>query len=286
VSTTPAPDWLAALQDRFGAVLRTPLDRATGTLTADLRAYDPAAVCDARDAHNAAAAERLAVYNRQYWFRLFGVMQTSSPLAARLLGHWRFNDYAARFLLAHPPRHWALDRVPDGFAPFLAEAVDPRDPARDVLVEAAQVDASWRELFRAPAVAPFRPTAADAARLLDARLAPSPATALVAEHFPLLELRAELVSTPGEAPVPAPGRLPQPRWWMLLREPDGVRQLPLAPLEGELLELLARHTVREALARLEVACTDAERAELPAHARRWLARGVERGFWEGFAEGE
>ncbi len=284
--STPAPDWLAALQERFGAVLRTPLDRATGTLTADLRAYDHSAVADARDAHNAAAAERLAVYNRQYWFRLLGVMQTSSPLTARLLGHWHFNDYAARFLLAHPPRHWALDRVPDGFAPFLAEALDARDEARDVLVEAAQVDASWRELFRAPAVAPFRPTAADAARLLDARLAPSPATALVAEHFPLLEHRAEIVSAPGEAPVPAPARLAQPRWWMLLREPDGVRQLPLAPLEGALLALLARHTVRDALAHLETSCTDAERAELPTHAQRWLARSVERGFWVGLVEGD
>lgn len=286
MSTTSAPDWLAALQDRFGAVLRTPLDRATGTLTADLRAYDPDAVRDARDAHNAAAAERLAVYNRQYWFRLLGVMQTAFPLAARLLGHWHFNDHAARFLRAHPPHHWALDRVPDGFAPFLAEALDARDPTRDVLVEAAHIDTSWRSLFRAPAVAPFRPTAADAARLLDARLAPSPATALVAEHFPLLELRAEIVSTPGEAPIPAPARLSQPRWWMLVREPDGVRQLPLAPLEGELLALLARHPVGDALARLEATCTDAERAELPSHAQRWLARSVERGFWEGFAEGE
>jgi hypothetical protein len=286
VSTTSAPDWLAALQDRFGAVLRTPLDRATGTLTADLHAYAPDAVGDVRDAHNAAAAERLAVYNRQYWFRLLGVMQTSFPLAARLLGHWHFNDYAARFLRAHPPHHWALDRVPDGFAPFLAEILDARDARRDVLVEAARIDTSWRELFRAPAVAPFRPTAADAARLLDARLAPSPATALVAEHFPLLELKAELASTPGEAPVPAPARLPHARWWMLVREPDGVRQLPLAPLEGELLALLARHPVGEALARMEAACTEAERAELPAHAQRWLARSVERGFWVGFAAGE
>jgi len=278
VITPPPPAWLAALQDRFGAVLRTPLARATGTLTAVVVAYDPDAVRDARDAHNATAAERLAVYNRQYWFRLFGVMQTAFPLTTRLLGHWRFNDYAARFLLAHPPHHWALDRVPDGFAPFLAEALDPSD-AREALVEAARIDTAWRELFRAPAVAPFRPTAADAARLLDARLVPSPATALVAEHFPLLELKADLASIPGEAPVPAPARLPHPRWWMLLREPDGVRQLPLAPLEGELLALLARHTVRDALARLEAACTEAERDALPSHAQRWLARSVERGFW-------
>lgn len=279
---TPAPDWLATQQDRFSATLRTPLDRTTGTLRATLDVYDPDAVQDVRDAPNATAAERLAVYNRQYWYRLFGVMQTSFPITTRLLGHWRFNDYADRFLRAHPPRSWALDRVPDGFESFFAEALDAH-PARDALVNAARIDTAWRELFRAPAVAPFHPTTADAARLLDARLVPSPATAVVVDHFALLELKATLATLPGEAPVPVPARLSQPRWWMLLREPDGVRQLPLAPLEGELLSLLSEHPVRDALARLEAACPEAERATLPAQTQRWLARSVERGFWAGIA---
>jgi hypothetical protein len=282
VTHRSAPDWLVELQARFGAVLRTPLDRSTGTLRATVAAYAPAALDDARDGPRRPAAERLAVYNRQYWFRLFGVMQTAFPLTARLLGYWRFNDYAARFLLAHPPRDWDLDRAPDGFEDSLDGALGTGD-ASDALREASRIDAAWRRLFHAPATAPFRPTAEDAARLLDARLVPSPAVAVVVERWPLLELKAALAGAPGELPVALPPRLPDARWWALVREPNGIRHVALDAREGELLALLRRHTVRDALARLEATCSDAERASLPVNAQRWLARGVARGVWCGLA---
>lgn len=276
------PAWLSEMQRRFGEVLRTPLDRSTGTLRATVESYDPEALADALDAYNADAGERLAVYNRQYWFRLFGVLQRAFPLANRLLGAWHFNDHAARFLLAHPPRSWDIDRAPDGFESSLATTLGER-PDRDVILDAAALDAAWHGLFRAPAVAPFRPTAEDAARLLDARLDPSPAVAIVVERYPLLELRASLATLPGEAPVPAPAPLPQPRWWALLREATGVRHVPLEPREGELLRLLREHTVREALGRLESSCPEGERSSLPASAQRWLARSVAGGFWRGLS---
>lgn len=277
---TDAPDWLAAMQRRFGDVLRAPLDRATGTLRATTEAYDPDALADVLDAHNADARGRLAVYNRQYWFRLFGVMQTAFPVTTKLLGAWHFNEHAARFLLAHPPHSWDLDHAPDGFESFLATTLGER-PDREVLLDAATLDAAWRALFRAPAVAPFQPTAQDAARLLDAHLEPSPAVALVVERYALLELRATLAQHRGEAPVPTPAALPQPRGWALVREATGVRHVPLEPREGELLRLLREHTVREALGRLEAECPEAERAGLPASTQRWLARSVAGGFWVG-----
>lgn len=277
-----APPWLAAMQERFGAVIRTPLDRSSGTLRATTGAYDPAALAEAADGPRRAAAERLAIYNRQYWFRLFGVLQTAFPLTARLLGHWFFNEHSARFLLAHPPRHWDLDRAPDGFEDFLGESLG-EDARRDLLLDAARLDAAWRRVFRAPAVAPFQPSASDAARLLDARLEASPATAIVVERWPLLALRSVAAAAKGEARVAAPDPLPEPRWWVLIREATGIRQLALEAREGELLALLRSYTVREALARVEAACPEAERAALPAGAQRWLAQGVARGLWTGIS---
>ncbi|MDB4931324.1 MAG: hypothetical protein JWM10_3808 [Myxococcaceae bacterium] len=275
-----APAWLADFQRRFGAVLRAPLDRGSGTLRADPARYDRGALGEALDGPRAPAAERLAVYNRQYWFRLFGVMQTAYPLTARLLGHWHFNGHSAAFLLAHPPRHWDIDRAPDGFDDYLAAALAD-DPSHDALVESARLDAAWRALFRAPATAAFRPTAADAARLLDARLVPSPAVAVVSERWPLLELKRALAHDRGESAVALPPPLPHARWWALVRETAGIRHLALEAREGELLALLRERTVRDALAALEARCPDAERAALPADARRWLGRSVERGFWSG-----
>ena len=102
----PAPPWLEDFQSRFGTVVRAPLDRATGTLVARVETYDPTMVEASIDGPTTTRAERLAVYNRQYWFRLFGVLHSAFPLVCRLLGHWTFNGYAGRYLEAHPPRGW------------------------------------------------------------------------------------------------------------------------------------------------------------------------------------
>lgn len=282
----PAPEWLAELQSGFGAVLRTPLDRSTGTLRATPSAYDPDTLRAIVDGPSGRAEEHLAVYNRQYWFRLFGVFQTAFPLTSRLFGHWHFNGHVTRFLLAHPPGHWDLDRAPDGFEVFLAEALGDVEP-REVLLDAACLDVTWRALFRAPVTAPFQPRAEDAPRLLDSRLVPSPAVAVLVDRWALLELKASLARSGGESAVPLPAALEQPRSWALVREATGIRHLSLAPREGELLLLLRRHTIGDALAALESACPEQERPALPGQAQRWLARSVERGFWAGLTtEGE
>jgi hypothetical protein len=268
-----SPDWLAEFQSRFGAVLRAPLDRTSGTLRAVPSSYDMGP--------DAPSGERLAVYNRQYWFRLFGVFHTAFPLTTRLVGHWSFNDYAARFLLEHPPRGWDIDDVPHGFEDWFAAALgEPSTTVEpEALREAARIDAAWRRVFRAPSTTPFHPSSKDATGLLDSRLELSPAVALVSERWPLLELKRALSGDDGEAPVALPAALPEPRFWALVRRAGGIGQMPLEAREAELFDLLARHTVRDALVRLEAACPEAERATLPENAQRWLARSVQLDFW-------
>lgn len=267
----PPPEWLAQLQARFGAVLRTPLDRSTGTLTATTSAYPPDAVLDVVDRAGAPARERLAVYNRQYWFRLFRAIQTAFPITTRILGPWHLNEHASRFLASHPPEGWDLDAVPDGFDAFLASTME----GEELVVEAARLDATRRRLLRAPAAAPFVPDPDVAARMLDARLAPSPSAAVIVERWPLVDLLEQ-----GEHTELT--RLAEPRFWALAREANGIRRWALDPREGELLVLLERHRVRDALARIEAAHGDD--ARLPALVRQWLARGAERGLWSGLRE--
>jgi hypothetical protein len=280
--TPEPPDWLAAFQVRFGEVIRTPLDRSTGTLTARTSVYDARTVEEALDGPRVTGAARLAVYNRQYWARLLDVMQSAFPLTARLLGYWNFNDHAARFLLGQPPRGWDLDRVPDGFHPFFASALESveGDEAR-AWIEAATIDAACRDAFAAPSIPAFRPSAADAARLLDARLVPSPAVRIVEEHRPLLALRREILRDPSERRAALPPLLARSQWWLIAAADEGVAQTRLDAREAQLLSLLASHSVREALARLEGDCAAEERAELPGRTRDWLARSVQRDIWSG-----
>jgi Putative DNA-binding domain len=289
----PAPAWLADFQARFGAAIRHPLDRASGTLTAVPAAYDRELVAGVLDAADATGAARLAVYNRQYWFRLFEVLQSAFPLTARLTGYWDFNEVAARFLVARPPAGWDVDAVADGFdAFFVAECGGPRRDAladaagglrRDALADAARIDAAFRDVFRAPRTAPFRPSASDAARLLDGRLTLSPAILLVEERFPIVALRARVLSEP-DAQITLPPPLDRPQRWAIHRGDEGTRTIALEPREADLIAALGRESVRGALAQIERACPPEERAALPESTRRWLARSVELGFFDGLRD--
>lgn len=286
----PAPSWLADFQRGFGAVLRTPLDRSSGTLRATPSSYDAATAASV----DGDASGRLAVYNRQYWCRLFGVMQRELPLVTALTGAWSFNDLAGRFLLAHPPRGPDLARVADGFDGFLESNTPPSGLTPDgvdgvlpraALVQAARVDEAFRRVFSAPAEASLRPSAADAARLARCRLVPSRALSIVDEDWPLFEVRHGSPHPPEararSLPPPHPaGR----RTWAVCRARTGHRVLPLAPLQADLLRHLHARTVGGALALLEAENAGEDPVTLARRVQRWLADSVELGFWTALDE--
>lgn len=278
------PSWLAELQAQFTAMLRTPLDRSSGTLSVSPSKY-PRELAGS-DRHR---LERLAVYNRQYWFRLFGVLGGAFPLTARLVGHWRFNGHASRFLEAHPPRSYFIDHVSNGFADFLAATARESDVAGLELTleawrEAIRIDEAWRMAHYAVLPPVWRLTPEEAPRVFSSRLRTSPTVHLVDEGWPLVDLRGRVVEeVDGEGPIALPPAFErgERRSWAIVRRPQGVGALALEPLEAQLFRLLGEHRVDEALARLEACASPNDREALPNRARFWLMRSVELGFWSG-----
>ena len=288
--TRAFPDWLAQFQERFGRMLRTPLDRESGTLQAATQSYEQSLTSAALASQKLSSADRLAIYNRQYWFRLFTLFHGAFPVTTRLLGHFTFNAHVARFLEARPPRDWDIDSALLGFETFLAQvlavgtvAIEGQQTgvAQLGVVQAARMDAAYHRVFRAPAIVPFHPGAEHAEQLLTSRLVISPAAALLEEHWPLCDLRKTITATTGEAPIPLPAALSEPRFWLLLRANAALSLLALEPLEAQLLRLLQQLRVGSALEKLEQHCPAGERAELPANTQRWLARSVALGVWVG-----
>lgn len=293
-----SPEWLLELQARFGDLLRTPLDRSTASLRADTAAYPSALIESALPSATLSSAERLAVYHRQYWARLFSVLHTLYPLSARLLGYWRFNEFAAQHLVKRPPRGFDIDAVGDDFSLSLAEHLPETATVKTdqgLLVEAAavldavQIDDAFHRVTRATRSEPLRPTPADAARFADSCLQLSAGVALMQERWPLAELRMGFVErpkivpgSPGDELVQLGARWPAPRHWLLTRHASKLGLLALEPREAELLGLLQQLPLEKALGRLEAAAPAAERAGLPARAQAWLARSVQLGFWAGF----
>ena len=285
---------LDELQRRFGQVLRTPLDRGSGTLRAVPEAYDATLRAAITSDGDRSADDRLAVYNRQYWFRLFGVFQQAYRLATALVGPWAFNELAARFVIAHPPRGHDLGRVIDGFDTFSLRALPEAGVSlgskgrlpRAALLEAIQIDDAHRTVFEAPYEVALQLSVADADHLAHARLRPSRAFVMIDETWPLSQLRHELPATLSEQCVPLPpphadGR----RSWAVVRTADGQRVIPLAAPHARLLRLLREHPLGEALAILEASVPPSTAAGIATAAQRWFADGVKLGFWTALEDG-
>ncbi len=291
MSWPASPPWLLELQTQFGALLRAPLDRSTGTLRAETAAYEARLVDAVRSTEELGSADRLAIYHRQYWFRLLTVLQGIYPLTARLLGYWQFNDFAMAHLVEHAPRGFDVDAIGDGFEASLQRLLPPsgavagaRRPVEAAAVlEAAHIDAVFHRVTRAPSSQPFVPTTQDAERFASSALVLSNSVAIVCEHWPLCERRITFVEQPSDEPLALPERLAAPRSWLIARHATKVGLRALAPAEAELLTLLQQYPLHHALALLENAAPETDRAALPGRAQAWLADSVRLGVWAGFA---
>lgn len=281
-----APGWLAAFQERFGAALRAPLDSQSGAFRADPAAFAPE-LC--AEIVAPAAAERLAIYNRQYWIRLFSALQTEFPLCAALLGAWRFNHAAAAFLEAHPPAHFDLARAADGFDAFLRGRRLPaplrrapdqiRAAPRSMIAQAATIDESWREALRAPEREAGNLAGLTLSELQDLRLTLAAGVRIVEERWPLCELRRDLREPAGARRLALPRALPRARRWIVFPAPGGVGLLRLSPERARLMDWLARETVADAIRRLDRACPAARRQHVEAEIGGWFAEGGRLGLW-------
>jgi hypothetical protein len=281
VSRAETLTWLAEFQARFSELLREPLDRSSGELRARSDRY-PRHLCEevAPPAH-CTAHERLAVYHRQYWFRLFTVLQAEYRLTARLLGMWRFNELAASYLREHPPAHYDLQHVTHSFVAFLQTpgSLDRCAVPIEPLLEAATIDEAFGHVFRAPPVQPFPLAAVPPHELTRVQLTLAPSVALLCEHWPLLQLRQRILHQDDERAVALPPPLEGVQHWTVFRTPRGHGMGPLEPIAFRLFTLLSQLPFGQALAELEASCDEQQKASLPALVQRLLAQSVKLEFW-------
>ena len=278
-----ATSTLERFQRQFSAAIRSPLDRTSGTLAATPVQY-PAELRAAVCAGVVTADERIATYNRQYWFRLFTVLQNAYPLTTALVGAWAFNIVVERYLLAYPPSGHDLAAIVPSLAAFAldgsAEHASAARVPNDAFVDAITIDAAFYRAFVAPLETALVLAPADAPRLARAKLRWSMAASIVDERRPLIALRRTLPEPLGEhrAPVPAPHD--ERRAWLVFRPcaPTprllAVRSIALEPAHAELLRLLREHSIADALVALE-----RDRGVEGTAAQRWLAEGMQHGLW-------
>jgi hypothetical protein len=217
---------------------------------------------------------RLGVYNQQYWFRLVSVMQSEYTGAIHLMGLKAFNDWAVRYLAAHPPASPFLADLDAGFPAFLAAGY--AGPDREAVLQAVAYERALSKAFDAPdgetlAAAGLAPEA-----LLGARLRLAPHVTPLHLDWDFAEYRGRCLGDQGlEAAVDPP----RPASHDLVIHRAADLQVTKAEVPAAALALLRAFpgTLPEVFARLEGALAPGDQAllerEISGWFRTWAAEG-------------
>lgn len=260
------PDTLLDFQESWRKSTSAPLRfLGPGIAEVPVSDYDPALVAGIVPARGLAAEERLGAYRRQYWFRLFTLLQEEYPLAGHLLGWEAFNPLADRYL-----RSKTIGRDPRtlgaGLPSWLRSA-----GADDQLVEACRVDAAWSRCFHAEALP--RPSEGDLAALGDGTLdlVLQPSVQILRTERDWLGLRALLTDSVTTAETPAAA----PAVWILSRQGSRISWDSVDPRLGRLLDAMRRGS-----GWIETLDRAANRSpSLLKHVPEWFALGASRQWW-------
>lgn len=91
--------------------------------------------------------QRIGIYNQQYWWRLFTLLQIHYPTLVRLFGYADFNaSLAEPYFLRYPPTSWILSCLGEKLPAWIEDYYHAED--RSIVLEVARVDEVYERLFR------------------------------------------------------------------------------------------------------------------------------------------
>ena len=148
---THVPDKLKSIQQWFGNIIGRPIDDKSR-----MNPVSPSGQPMEIEAANYIApsptlrpAQRIELYNQQYWWRLLNTMQEGFPLVTRLFGFYEFNHViAVPYLVKYPPRHWSLSFLGDRLSRWATEEYTADD--KSLIINAIELDWAFNFSFIAP----------------------------------------------------------------------------------------------------------------------------------------
>lgn len=91
-------------------------------------------------------AQRIQIYNQQYWWRLLNCLHEAFPLLTRLFGHFDFNQtIGIPYLTRYHPYHWSLNTLGTHLTKFLEEEYHAED--KQLVLNAAALDWAFNHAF-------------------------------------------------------------------------------------------------------------------------------------------
>jgi hypothetical protein len=192
------PSALKTSQEWFGSIISRAIDTESRIqpLAPSGRPIEEEACTYIKPSPTLRPAQRIQIYNQQYWWRLLNVLHEVFPLVVRLFGYYEFNQQLGiPYLLRFPPNHWSLNALGGRFPGFLEEAYHADD--RALVVDAARLDCAFNDSFLAASSEPVTlenlPVAGDPASLFDKVLYLPKHLHFFEFKYDLLTLREELL---------------------------------------------------------------------------------------------
>ncbi len=91
-------------------------------------------------------AQRIQIYNQQYWWRLLNTLHDSFPMLTRLFGYYDFNKtIGIPYLVKNPPHHWSLNLLGDHLLQWLEGCYHAKD--KKLVCNAAHLDWAFSHSF-------------------------------------------------------------------------------------------------------------------------------------------
>lgn len=103
------------------------------------------------------AFERLEVYNRQYWFRLFEALDSDYPALTKLLGQSQFRKLAEAYLSDFPSASYTLRDLGRRLESWLSAHLQYAGKYPEAALDIARLEWAYVEAFDAAEVPPIKP---------------------------------------------------------------------------------------------------------------------------------
>lgn len=145
---TKVPKELKEIQTWFGSIITRAIDDNN-----QMNPISPRGVPMEKEAakyitpsHTLSSAQRIQLYNQQYWWRLIGVLQDAFPTLLRLFGHYDFNELIVKpYICKYPPNHWSLNQLGDRLSLWIQKKYQAKD--KELIYEMSKIDWAYYEHF-------------------------------------------------------------------------------------------------------------------------------------------
>lgn len=192
------PSKLKRTQQWFGSIIGRPIDEDSrmNPISPSGQPMEIEACDYIRHSPTLRPAQRIQIYNQQYWWRLLNSMHETFPLVTRLFGYHDFNKtIAIPYLVKYPPHHWSLNEMGRHLYLWVEEHYHENDI--DLILDAVKVDWAFTHSFcakqKAPILTTTLPREGDSSSLIDKKIFAQVHLHLFEMSYDLFNFRVEFL---------------------------------------------------------------------------------------------